>query len=231
MRMTMAAVAEEPYSPQYENVHYDKTQPPTVDLLFEVDDSAERHEVLRGKLHVSPALSPGHNLVVDRLRILVERQLPADVEGLTASAIRMPDGDGAIPDVILTTANPEKHPKGIPFEAVHTVIEVVSPRNAGIDRRTKRQLYADAGIPCYWRIELRGWKDHKEPVPAIVVALRGEHGRWKESIHPAGTVARLPMAVSHDGMDQIMVKIDPATLVGRRGARPSPQDPGDSDGR
>jgi Uma2 family endonuclease len=36
------------------------------------------------------------------------------------------------------------------------VVEVVSPSTTAIDRAVKPAMYADAGIPVYWRVELQG---------------------------------------------------------------------------
>lgn len=197
-------------------------RPPfTVDLLFDLPESELRHEVLEGQLVVSPAPEPRHNLAADRLRTLIDRLLPPDVEAITAAAIRMPDGDGPIPDVLVTTADPEEHPRGIPAELVHTVIEVVSPSNATDDRVKKTAMYAAAGIPCYWRVELKPWREHLGPVPAVVVRLLGEDGEWHTTLYPAGRTALAPLAVRR-GPELLGVEFDPATLVGRRTA-PGPR--------
>jgi Uma2 family endonuclease len=127
----------------------------------------------------------------------------------------MPDGDGPVPDLLITSADLDEHPRGLPAGYVHTVFEVVSPSNAATDRVIKTELYAEAGIPCYWRIELRAWREHFGPVPAIVVRLRGEDGQWRQTIAPAGAVAELPVVVNAAGTT-VPVKIDPATLVGQR---------------
>jgi Uma2 family endonuclease len=94
---------------------------------------------------------------------------------------------------------------------------VVSPSNAANDRVLKTQLYAEAGIPCYWRVERRPWKEHRGPVPAIVVRLRGDNDEWQQIIASAGTVSELPVVIDEAGTI-ITVKLDPAILVGRRGA-------------
>jgi Uma2 family endonuclease len=187
----------------------------TVDTLFELPESDLRYEVLEGQLVVSPAAQPRHIRPQDRLRMLFERFLPPDVEAFTNAAVRMPNGDGPIPDVLVTTADGEAHPRGFPAELVHTVVEVVSPSNAATDRVTKTNLYAAVGIPCYWRVELAPWREHLGPVPVIVVRLRDDDGNWRTSVHSAGTIALLPLAVG-PGPALVPVKLDPAALAGRR---------------
>lgn len=191
-------------------------RPPfTVDLLFELPNDDLRFEVLEGSLVVTPAAEPRHNLAADRLRTLLSALLPSDAEAITASAIRMPNGDGPIPDVMVTSGDPDEHLKGMPADLVHTVVEVVSPSNATDDRVKKAGIYAGAGIPCYWRVELRPWRQHMGPVPAIVVRLLGEDGNWQETLAAAGSDSTLPVVVDRAGTI-VPVTIDPATLVGRR---------------
>jgi Uma2 family endonuclease len=193
-------------------------RPPfTVDLLFELPDNGLRYEVLGGSLVVSPQPTPKHNLIADRLRALLVPLLPRDSEAITNTAVRLPNGDGPVPDVLVTSADPEDHPTGLPAGLVPTVVEVVSKSNAVTDRVVKTELYAEAGIPCYWRIEQRPWKEHFGPVPAIVVRLRGINGEWQQTIAPAGMVSSLPVVVDEAGT-VITVEIDPAVLVGRRTA-------------
>jgi Uma2 family endonuclease len=192
--------------------------PYTVDTLFELPDTnGLRFEVLGGSLVVSPPPPPDHNLAADRLGRLIFPLLPLDTDAITAVAVRLPNGDGPVPDLLFTTGDPSGHAKGLPAALVHTVVEVVSPSNANSDRRTKLDLYAEAGIPCYWRVERRPWREHFGPVPAIVVRLLNEDGEWIQTIAPAGTVAELPVVVDKAGTI-VTVKIDPAVLVGKRSA-------------
>jgi Uma2 family endonuclease len=187
-----------------------------VDTLFELPETDQCFEVLEGKLIVSPAPTTEHNGCVDWLHRLFARLVPAEVWLLSNTAVRLPNRDGPIPDLLVTSvANLSQHPKGLPGPFVHTVVEVVSPSNAVTDRVTKTRLYAEAGIPCYWRIEQRRWKEHFAPVPAIVVRLRGEDGEWQQTIAAAGTISDLPIVVDEHGTI-VTVKIDPAMLVGKR---------------
>jgi Uma2 family endonuclease len=56
--------------------------------------------------------------------------------------------------------------------AVLLVAEIVSPRSRAIDRLTKPPLYAQAGIPSLWRVEL-------EEGPSVF-AYRLEDGHYVE---------------------------------------------------
>ena len=191
-------------------------RPPfTVDTLFELADDELRYEVMEGSLIVTPRPAPPHDLAAERLWQLLDLALPTGVEALTASAVRMPGGDGLVPDLMVTTGDADDYRKGIPAELVHTVIEVVSPTNASDDRVKKPALYASAGIPCYWRVELRTWRGHLGQVPAIVIRLLGDDGEWHTTTHPAGQQHRLPLLVNRVPT-VVPVELDPAVLVGRR---------------
>jgi Uma2 family endonuclease len=207
-------VAAAPAEPPVVSV-FPPRPPFTVDSLFDLPDSDLRYEVLEGQLVVSPAPEPKHNRAADRLQTQFNLLLPPDFEAITNTAIRMPNGDGPIPDLLVTSVDAEEYSRGIPADFVHTVVEVVSPSNSSDDRLKKPALYATAGIPCYWRVELKPWSEHLGPVPAIVVRLLGEDGDWHTTLHPAGKATLLPLAIGR-GPDLLPVELDPATLVGRR---------------
>lgn len=195
-------------------------RPPfTVDLLFDLPESDLRFEVLEGQLVVSAAPQPVHNIAVDRLRTLLDRLVPDDVEVITNTAVRMPDGDGPIPDILVTTAEPAEHPRGIPAELVHTTIEVVSPSNASDDRFKKPPMYARGGIPCYWRIELRPWREHLGATPVVVARLLADDGDWHTSLHPAGQVHAIPLIIERNPAGLPPVEFDPAVLAGPKRQR------------
>jgi len=207
--MTMTADVERPPASEFPF-----KAPFTVDLLFELPENPERCEVLEGQLVVSAAPAPDHNLAADRLRTRIDAAIPAGVEAITAVAVRLPGDDGPIPDLIVTTVDLARRPRAIPVGQVHTVVEVVSPKHPSNDRLLKRKLYAAAGIPCYWRVELDPWPAHRGPVPAIVVRMLGETGRWKETTYPAGITSTIPFATGRAGSSSFTLNLDPADLVG-----------------
>jgi Uma2 family endonuclease len=164
---------------------------------------------------VSAAPAPKQQWITDELRYVLRRLRLPGVRVLTATAVRLNNGDGLIPDIVVTTADLLAFPRGLPVDVVHTVIEVVSPSNALVDRAYKREMYAEAGIPCYWRVEIEPWRGHEGPYPVVVVRMRDEAG-WRTVEAPAGTATVLPLGVGRgpDGKAAVIdVELDPAVLL------------------
>ena len=85
-------------------------------------------------------------------------------------------------------------------EAVLAVAEAVSPSTLSMDRAVKPGMYAEAGIPVYWQVELR-------PVPAVVVqSLR--RGRY-------ATLTTLAAGQRGRVTRPFPVELDPAGLTRR----------------
>lgn len=75
----------------------------------------------------------------------------------------------------------------LPAEAVLLAIEVVSPESVDRDRETKPLKYARAGIPHYWRVEIKDGRAvvyvfEREPVSGSYVATGIFHDRLKVSV-------------------------------------------------
>jgi hypothetical protein len=84
----------------------------------------------------------------------------------------------------------------VPCEAALGLVEVVSPSAVLMDRVVKPVMYAEAGIPVYWRVELQG-------TPKIV-ACSLSRGRYvTRTTLVAGTPGRItgPFAVELDPAD------------------------------
>jgi Uma2 family endonuclease len=202
--MSEAAIAV-PHRPPY-----------TVDDLFDMPDDGNRYEVFGGSLRVSPAPAPNHQIAADALgRILWPAVRPHGAMAITGVAVRTSDEDGPVPDLAVTTADTGRLTGALPCTEVHTVVEVVSPSTRLMDRSYKRDLYAEAGIPCYWTVELKHSGAYKGPLPLIVVRLR-DGGGWRTIEAAAGAVVELPLAIGRadDGEPRtILVKLDPAELA------------------
>jgi Uma2 family endonuclease len=197
------------------------TQPPltlvrgpyTVDDLYDLPYlEMNGYEVLGGWIHVSPSAGHEHQDVIAQLVRLFWRLLPPGVDAKWNLDVSLPYGDCAIPDLFVTTATKHDSPDWIPAQLVHTVVEVVSPSNSWRDRHDKWLLYAQAGIPCYWRMERWPWPGYRGPVPALVVGLL-RNGAWDETVYAAGAVADIPLVFGRGAGDVTVVKLDPAALL------------------
>jgi Uma2 family endonuclease len=185
----------------------------TVDDLFEIPGDGHRYEVFGGSLVMSPAPAPMRQLVADSiLRRIYPSVRSHGALAMSAVAIRITDEDGPIPDLAVVSGNVLALPGAVPLAATYSVVEVVSPASAFTDRASRTEIYGEAGIPCYWRVELEPSRQHQGPLPLIVVrALERDGETWRTVEAPAGTTHDLPLAVGPDAW--ITVALDPAELV------------------
>jgi Uma2 family endonuclease len=178
----------------------DHTGPWTADDVEALPDAGDhaRFEVYEGGvLVVSPAPGMGHQRASYRLhRALAQAALAAgaDAEVLEAVNVALPGGKLLVPDVLVVEAGAVgETTTRIPCEAVLVVVEVVSQSTTAIDRAVKPVMYAEAGIPVYWRVELQGTPK--------VVACSLSRGRYVTRITlVAGAPGRItrPFAVELD---------------------------------
>lgn len=129
----------------------------TTDDLDELPESHHRYELIDGALVVSPSPTNMHQTIAARLLVALEESCPLEYDVTQAVEIRVSKLRSFIPDLLVTTAEAAaSHPaKFTPHEVV-LVVEVVSPGSLTMDRVTKAALYAQAGIPFYWRVETTG---------------------------------------------------------------------------
>ena len=178
--------------------------PDDVEALPDAGDHA-RYEVYEGGvLVVSPAPGVGHQRASYRLhRALAEAAIiaGADVEVLEAVNVALPGGKLLVPDVaVIDAAVVSETVTRLPSDAVQAVVEVVSPSTVSIGRAVKPVLYAEAGIPVYWRVELHG-------TPRIV-ACSLSRGRYvTRATLAAGSAGRITRPFP--------VELDPADLIRR----------------
>jgi Uma2 family endonuclease len=198
----------------------------TVDDLPDLSDLPDwgmRREVLDGRLVLTPPQSRRHDRVIGNLAARFWQALPRGAEVRGDFAIRLPDGDGPVPDVMVTAAPaaPEQplpaRPGALAATDVATVVEVVAADGRFIDRVWKQRRYAEAGIPCYWRVELEPWPGYRGPLPVIVVRVR-ERAGWREIVGPGGRLHALPLAHRRrpDGTaETVPLRLDPESLTVR----------------
>ncbi|MEU5948193.1 Uma2 family endonuclease [Micromonospora sp. NPDC047465] len=147
-------------------------------------EDGRRRELLDGVLIVSPSLTRIHQTIAGRLMVALEEDCPDDHDVTQGVEVRISRTRSFIPDVLVTTsAAARRQPSRYEPHEVVLAVEIVSPSTQSIDRVLKPALYAQAGIPYYWRIETEDGglvvHTHKlDPVNEVY----GETGRWTKFV-------------------------------------------------
>ncbi|MCP2316612.1 putative restriction endonuclease [Nocardia amikacinitolerans] len=146
--------------------------------LDRMPENGLRYEVLNGQLVVGAPLSPRHQWLIKWLGRALDDVKPDGFEVLDGVGVLVGE-DEPIPDLIVVTGPIDWDGRGIPVEQVQLAVEVVSKSTTLQDRMVKPVLYAEAGIPNYWRFELNAFKGQLpgESLPvAFVHSLGGDRG-------------------------------------------------------
>ncbi|MFE9425391.1 Uma2 family endonuclease [Kitasatospora sp. NPDC006697] len=170
------------------------------DVLALPEDSHHRVELVGGALLMSPNPTIDHQGASYRLHVLLEAAIQAAGAALDvreAVNVIVPDGL-LIPDVVVADAEAIRK-GGVALHAhdVSIVIEIASPSTRVADKRLKPSLYAAAGIPHYWRVEL-------SPVPRLYLG-RLELGGYVERLVQSGETTALA--------EPFPLDLDPARLL------------------
>jgi Uma2 family endonuclease len=124
-------------------------------------DNGMRYEVIEGDLYMSPAPRSIHQRVMARLYGYLWEYLkhrPVGEAFFAPIDVILPDLATPVQPDLLFIANErldiikDKFVDGAP----DLIIEVLSPGNPALDRRTKFRVYAQAGVREYWIIDPDG---------------------------------------------------------------------------
>jgi len=126
----------------------------TTDDLDELPPDGRRRELIDGVLIVSPSPSNVHQIIAGRLMTALEATCPPEFDVTLGVEIRVSRRRSLTPDVMVVNydAAVQRPSRFSPYD-VALAVEVMSPSSMTMDRVTKPALYAQAGIPFYWRIE------------------------------------------------------------------------------
>ncbi|MFJ4675191.1 Uma2 family endonuclease [Kitasatospora sp. NPDC088783] len=170
------------------------------DVLALPEDTRHRIELVGGALLTSPNPGVPHQRISSRLWALLDAAIHtsgAPFEVLEAVNVLVPDGL-LIPDLVIADASAAAG-AGATLHAddVVVVVEIASPSTRVIDRRTKPGLYAAAGIPHYWRLDL-------DPLPGLHLGrLDRDGGYLDRTVRPGESTALT---------DPFPLDLDPAVL-------------------
>jgi Uma2 family endonuclease len=113
-------------------------------------------ELIDGDIYVMNAQHRPHARVKSRLYLSLAnrlREIGSPLEALSEVTLRLNDDSLPEPDIVLTSESGGRGP--VPVDTVALVIQV-SDTTLDTDLGRKSDLYAAAGIPEYWVIDLEG---------------------------------------------------------------------------
>jgi Uma2 family endonuclease len=126
----------------------------TTDDLDALTEDGLRRELLDGALIMSPSPTRLHQTIAARLMVALEPSCPPEFDVTQAVEIRISRKRAFIPDVLIARLDAAVHNPShfLPHE-VMLAIEIVSEGSKAMDRMLKPSVYAEAGLPFYWRVE------------------------------------------------------------------------------
>jgi Uma2 family endonuclease len=171
----------------------------TLDDLDGLPEDGSRHEIIEGRLLVSPAPAMPHFRALTYLHRLLNSQAPREYAvgqnaGVLKHAIKQ---TYLIPDlVVIRDEALQRVGKNLLPAEILVAVEALSPSSTSVDSVLKLLHYARMGIPQYWIID---------PETTTLTVLRVPNGdAYKEKIVvPAGTTWTTddPFAVALDPAD------------------------------
>jgi Uma2 family endonuclease len=126
----------------------------TTDDLDALPEDGRRRELIDGVLIVSPSPTRNHQSLAGRLMTALDTTCPQHYDVTQGVEIRISTRRSLTPDVLVVTAKAAaRNPSHFLPHEVALAVEIVSPGSVTMDRVTKPALFAQAGVPLYWRIE------------------------------------------------------------------------------
>lgn len=142
--------------------------------LLAFPESPLRCELLEGVIVVNPPAGFPHQKAASQLHLALGAACPPGFVTVETVGVRLAGGSLFIPDIVVVrppAAGQQQGPVLDPGD-IALAVEIVSPGSKTMDRLTKPALYAGAGIPDYWRVEL-------DEGP-LIVAYRLAEGSYRE---------------------------------------------------
>jgi len=146
------------------------------------EDNSMRFELLYGRMVASPRPLMPHMVVIGELYVQLRPQLPDGMLAVTEIDLdlRLTPPVVRIPDLVILDAGAVRKPGIVKAEDVLLAVEVLSPSYVRTDMKIKPLLYADAGIPNLWVVDLRP--------PVTMTVHRLVNGNYEQSQRAEHTV-------------------------------------------
>jgi len=123
-------------------------------------DDGNRYEIIGGVLYVANAPTPEHQYTVTELIFYLRQYVSVHKLGIVFTApieVHLTETTKPVqPDVLFVTKEQQPPPgQGFIQGAPALIVEVVSPTSIRRDRKTKFDVYEEAGVAEYWIVDPR----------------------------------------------------------------------------
>ena len=122
-------------------------------IEFGVLGENQRVELIRGEVVNKMPIGERHLFCVNQLNRLLNRQAGDDAIVSVQNPIRLDDSEPE-PDIALLRPREDSYRSVKPQGRDVLLVIEVADTSLEVDREIKRQLYAEAGIPEYWIVNL-----------------------------------------------------------------------------
>ena len=112
-------------------------------------------ELLDGYIVEREDVKPSHVLITGRLKLRLEMVLPPGWFVRKEEPLSIPDASQPRPDLAVVRGGLEDYPDRHPGPADTAMVAEVSDASLAHDQGEKRLIYARAGIPVYWVVDLK----------------------------------------------------------------------------
>ncbi|MFL6051650.1 MAG: Uma2 family endonuclease [Actinoallomurus sp.] len=153
--MTAAPMPDMPDTPQKRPWYIPPEEGFRAEDLDHIPELPPHTELIDGSLvFVSPQTN-FHLLTMDVLVSGLRRTAPSSVRVRREMTVTLDPRQRPEPDVLVVGARAVKGPGQTDYRPADVIlaVEVVSPDSEARDRKRKPLLYAEAGIPHFWRVE------------------------------------------------------------------------------
>ncbi|MFD9943973.1 Uma2 family endonuclease [Nonomuraea sp. NPDC059023] len=160
-------------------------------------DLFKRVELIDGTLILRSLQRRFHGCVISNLHSVLKAQAPESLAVATHMDVKIAKHQRPCPDLVVIDASDDYNATSYPKEAVHLVVEVVSPESEHRDRKVKPRIYADAGIKHFWLVE----EEEGKPVIHSYVLDEVTHFYRADATHHGKLAAKSPFPVEVDFAD------------------------------
>lgn len=151
-----------------------------VGILHEDD----RVELIDGEIIALPPIGPGHAGTLEDFADRIRSALPLGFRVRTQNPIVLHDRAEPQPDLVIVPLRDDNYRRGHPTDADVLLVVEVADTTLSYDRHTKAPMYARAGIPELWIVNLidRVVEVYREPVDGVYRSV--EVARSGDTLRP-----------------------------------------------